>query len=440
MENKRLHTAIGVWTNLCRFVLAFTFIFSGFVKSVDPLGTQYKIQDYLEAFGWSSVIPNFIPLLVSILLGMLEFTLGIYFLFGIRRKLSTALTLLMMLFMTPLTLYLAIKNPVSDCGCFGDAVIISNWATFWKNILLLIGAVSVFKWGNRIIRLVSEKSQWLIAVYTLIFIIGVSFYCLYYLPIFDFRPYKIGTNIPEAMEIPEGAKNNVYESIFILEKDGIKKEFTLENYPDSTWTFIDSRTILKEKGYEAPIHDLSIMKIDNGEDITEQILQDKGYTFLLIAHRIEEADDSNIDLINEIYDYSIENDYGFYCLTSSLENDIEQWKDKTGAEYPFCLSDDITLKTIIRSNPGLLLLKDGTIYRKWSYNNLPDEYVLNDKLDNIEIGKLVSDSKIHTIINILLWFAIPLLLFIGLDIIIVKRIDKRQTFKEEKKNENKGTL
>lgn len=440
MENKRLHTAIGVWTNLCRFVLAFTFIFSGFVKSVDPLGTQYKIQDYLEAFGWSSVIPNFIPLLVSILLGMLEFTLGIYFLFGIRRKLSTALTLLMMLFMTPLTLYLAIKNPVSDCGCFGDAVIISNWATFWKNILLLIGAVSVFKWGNRIIRLVSEKSQWLIAVYTLIFIIGVSFYCLYYLPIFDFRPYKIGTNIPEAMEIPEGAKNNVYESIFILEKDGIKKEFTLENYPDSTWTFIDSRTILKEKGYEAPIHDLSIMKIDNGEDITEQILQDKGYTFLLIAHRIEEADDSNIDLINEIYDYSIENDYVFYCLTSSLENDIEQWKDKTGAEYPFCLSDDITLKTIIRSNPGLLLLKDGTIYRKWSYNNLPDEYVLNDKLDNIEIGKLVSDSKIHTIINILLWFAIPLLLFIGLDIIIVKRIDKRQTFKEEKKNENKGTL
>lgn len=440
MENKKLHTVIGVWTNLCRFVLAFTFIFSGFVKAVDPLGTQYKIQDYLEAFGLSSLIPDFVPLLVSILLAMLEFTLGVYFLFGIRRKLSTALILLTMLFMTPLTLYLAIKNPVSDCGCFGDAVIISNWGTFWKNVFLLTAAISVFKWGNRIVRFVSEKSQWLIAVYTLIFIIGISSYCLYYLPIFDFRPYKIGTNISQAMEIPEGAKSNVYESIFILEKDGMKKEFTLDNYPDSTWTFIDSRTILKEKGYEAPIHDFSIMRIEDNEDITEQVIQNKGYTFLLIAHRIEEADDSNIDLINEIYDYSIENGYDFYCLTSSLEDEIELWKDKTGAEYPFCFSDDITLKTIIRSNPGLLLLKNGTIYRKWSYNNLPDEYILKDKLDKLEIGELVPDSKIHTTINVLLWFAIPLLLFIGLDVIIVKRIDKRQALKEKKKNENKETI
>ena len=199
------------------------------------------------------------------------------------------------------------KNPVSDCGCFGDAWILTNWETFWKNVFLLIAAISVFKWGNRIVRFVSEKSQWLVAVYTLVFIVGVSAYCLYYLPIFDFRPYKIGTNIPQAMSIPEGAKQSVYESVFILEKDGVRKEFTLADYPDSTWTFVDSRTIVKEKGYEPAIHDFSIMNIADGEDITEQVLEDKGYTFLLIAHRMSEADDSNIDLINEIYDYSVEN-------------------------------------------------------------------------------------------------------------------------------------
>ena len=121
MENNRLHMIQGVWTNCCRFVLAIVFIFSGFVKGVDPLGTQYKIQDYLEAFGWTSFIPDFVPILASILLAMLEFTLGVYLLFGIRRKLSTVLILLVMLVMTPLTLYLALKNPVSDCGleeCF----------------------------------------------------------------------------------------------------------------------------------------------------------------------------------------------------------------------------------------------------------------------------------------------------------------------------------
>lgn len=430
----------GVWTNVCRFVLAIVFIFSGFAKGVDPLGTQSKIEDYLEAFGWSTFIPDFVPLLASILLAMLEFTLGVYFLFGIRRRISTALTLVLLLFMTPLTLYLAIANPVSDCGCFGDALVLTNWATFWKNVFLLIAAISVFLWGNRIVRLVSEKSQWLVALYTLVFIAGVSFYCLYYLPVFDFRPYKVGTNIPAGMILPEGVKPNVYETVFILEKDGAQKEFTLENYPDSTWTFVDSRTVLKEKGYEPPIHDFSIMRVEDGEDITDQVLSDKGYTFLLISHRIEEADDSNIDLINEIYDYSVENGYAFYCLTSSLEEGIEQWKDKTGAEYPFCLSDDITLKTIIRSNPGLLLLKDGTIYRKWSYNNLPDEYMLTDKLDKIELGQLEPDNLLHTFVNVILWFAIPLLIFIGLDIIIVRRRDRKQIKESNNDNENKETI
>ena len=140
MESKQLHSIIGIWTNACRFLLAAVFIFSGFVKAVDPLGTQYKIQDYLEVFGWAASVPAFLPFLASVLQAMVEFCLGVYLLFGIRRRMTTLFVVLIMGVMTPLTLWLALSNPISDCGCFGDAVTLTNWETFGKNVLLLIAA------------------------------------------------------------------------------------------------------------------------------------------------------------------------------------------------------------------------------------------------------------------------------------------------------------
>jgi len=423
---KQQNRILNVWVNLCRFVLGIIFVFSGFVKAVDPLGSSYKIKDYAEAFGLSSLVPGFLPLLLAIFLGTLEFSIGGFLFFGIRKKTSTTLALLMMLAMTPLTFYLAIKNPVSDCGCFGDALVLTNWQTFGKNVVLLVAAISCFKWKDRVVRLVSEKSQWLIALYTVFFGLILSVYCYRNLPILDFRPYRIGTSIPQGMVVPKGAKKSVYENSFTLEKNGIRKEFSLENYPDSTWRFIDSRTILKEKGYEPPIHDFSITEVETGEDITDQVLSNKGYTFLLIAHRIEEADDNDIDLINEIYDYCVENGYAFYCLTSSLDSQIGQWRDKTGAEYPFGFTDDVTLKTIIRSNPGLVLIKNGVILNKWHHSNLPDEYALSRKLDKIELGKQKPVNDAHTVILVVLWYLIPLLLVLGLDILVIKRLEKKK--------------
>lgn len=410
--------------NVCRFLLAVVFIFSGFVKAVDPLGSYYKIQDYLVAFGMGSWFPFYLPLLFAILLSALEFSVGVFLFLGIRRRFATTVALLLMIVMTPLTLYLALANPVSDCGCFGDAWVLTNWETFGKNIVLLIGAITAFKGGRLITRFITAKMAWMVSMYTFLFVTALSFYCLNNLPILDFRPYKIGNNIKDGMEIPEGAKPSVFESYFILEKDGKQQEFTLNNYPDSTWTFVETRTVLKEKGYEPPIHDFSIMSMETGDDLTDSLLADKGYTFLLIAHRIEEADDSNIDLINEIYDYSNEHGYGFYGLTSSSEEQVEQWRDKTGAEYPFCQMDDIALKTIIRSNPGLMLIKEGTILNKWSDNRLPDEYVLTDSLDKLDLGKQKQESDLRTIGFVLLWFIIPLILVIGVDILVVKRREK----------------
>lgn len=426
MKDKKLHIIQKIWANTCRFLLGGVLVFSGFVKAVDPLGSQYKIQDYLEAFQIASWFPSFFPLLIGVVLAAIEFSVGVFLFLGIRKTTAAWLSLLLMIFMTPLTLYLALANPVSDCGCFGDAWVLTNWQTFWKNVVLLVAAISVFKWKSLIIRFISLKMEWLISLYTFLFVFALSFYCLAKLPILDFRPYKIGQSIREGMVIPEGAKPTVFESIFVLEKNGEKKEFTLENYPDSTWKFIETRTIVKEKGYEPPIHDFSMMEMESGEDVTDSVLTDKGYSFLLVAHRIEEADDSNIDLINEIYDYSVEHGYRFYCLTSSPDDQIELWKDKTGAEYPFCLMDDITLKTMIRSNPGLMLMKDGTVLNKWSGGELPDEYALTDRLEKIDLGVQKPRSDFRTIGYVCLWFAVPLLLVLGLDILVVRRLEKKR--------------
>ena len=416
MEKDKQHIILGVCTTVCRFVLAGVFIFSGFVKSVDPLGTQYKILDYINAFGWANVFPDSLALLASVTLGILEFCLGVYLFFGIRRILAPRLIVAMMAVMTPFTFWLALDNPVSDCGCFGDAVVLSNWETFGKNVVLLLMSLVVLRWRKRIFPLVSVRFDWLIGLYGFVYIFGMVIYCYRELPVFDFRPYHIGADIRRGMEIPEGEKPTKVETLFIMQKEGVEKEFTADNYPDSTWTFVDTRLVVKEKGYEPPIQDFYLLRMDDGEDITEEVLSDKNYTFLLVAHQLDLADDSANDLINELYDYSLNNGYAFYCVTSSSEEDIWEWRENTGAEYPFCLMDNTTMRTMVRSNPGLVLLKEGVVLRKWSVNNLPDEYQLQAPLDELPFGQVDNGSLIYKIVWVLAWFVFPLLLICVLDV------------------------
>lgn len=425
MEIKKSHIALIWCVNICRTILAVVFLFSGFVKAVDPMGTQYKIEDYLQAFGMLSIQHSIIPLMLSVSLAIIEFIIGAFFLFGIRRITASLLSLALMIFYTPLTLYIAIKNPVSDCGCFGDVLILTNWETFLKNIVLLICAVVVWRYKRLIFRFVSGKFDWLVALYSCLFALAFCSYCLYYLPVLDFRPYKIGTNIPEAMSVPPGKHLSELQTVFLMKKGNVEKEFTVDNYPDSTWTYVDRHTIVVKKGYEPPISDFSMIDIDTGNDISQQILSDPNYTFLLISPRIEKADDSHIDVINALYEYCHANGYHFYALTSSPDDEIEDWRDKTGAEYPFCQVDNIILKTIIRSNPGLLLLKHGTILNKWSYNDLFDENDLNGKLDKIAIGQPSHYTNDKAMLNILLWFFVPLLFIIFLDILLGNKLENQ---------------
>ena len=404
-----------VVVNIARVVLAVVLILSGFVKAVDPLGTKYKIADYLEAFQLAQYVPDAIMLGVSVLLSALEFMLGILLLMAIRRRMVSMLTLLLFIVMTPLTLWLALANPVSDCGCFGDAIVLTNWQTFWKNVILLALAITIWLKPLLMVRFISQSNQWIVINYTAIFILVVSGWSLYDRPYFDFRPYHVGANIREGMTIPEGAEQPKFETTFILEKNGERREFTTDNYPDSTWTFIDSKTVQLSEGFVPPIHDFSMTRVSDGEDITDSLLSIKGYVFLLVSPQLRNADDSQLDLINQIYEYALDNGYPFYGLTSSGEQDIEVWRDKTGAEYPFCQADETTLKTVIRSNPGLLLLKDGTIIRKWSQNLLPDEYTLNAPLEKSEIGKMPEDSIPQKVLVILLWYVFPLAILVIAD-------------------------
>lgn len=364
------HTITAVLINTLRFVLAAVFIFSGFVKATDPLGTVYKLGDYAEAFGLGATVPpHGVLLLAAMLLCLFEFVLGICLLFTIWRRTTLALTLAFLCFMTPLTLYLAVANPVADCGCFGDAIVLTNWQTFWKNVILLAITIPVLINNECLVRLIHRNTQWVISGFA---IVSLSLFMranLRHLPLIDFRPYHIGANFEASMAVPEDAPQPRYDTYFTLSKDGQVQEFTLDDYPDSTWTFVSSRTVLREKGYEPPIHDFALIDSE-GDDITSDLFE-PGWRFLLVMNKLQYED--MLDVINDLYDYATINDCPFYALTSATGADMEQWRDDTGANYDFYTADDVTLKTIIRSNPGLLLVHDGTIVGKWSKHDIPRE-------------------------------------------------------------------
>ena len=394
--------------NVCRFVLAATFIFSGYVKAIDPLGTLYKLKDYAAAMSLNGLLPDWVLVGVAIALGALEFALGVFMLFAVRRHVVSRITLAFMTAMTVLTLWIFVADPVKDCGCFGDALKLTNGETLLKNIVLAACAALVAWRPVDMARFISRSNQWIVRYYTVAYIVITSIYCLYTLPIFDFRPYHVGTNIKQGMEIPEGAEQPEFESTFLLRKNGETREFTLDNYPDSTWEYVDTRTVQTKKGYEPPIHDFALTTCDTGEDITEQVLTKKGYTFLLVSPRLAVADDSNFGDIDQIYEYAEENGADFYCVTASANDEIERWRDLTGAEYQFCNADETTLKTMIRSNPGLMLLKDGTIIDKWSHNTLPQTDDLTAPLQQLTIGKAQNDSTTERLLIVLLTFFLPL--------------------------------
>lgn len=396
---------------IARTILGVVFVFSGVVKAIDPLGTVYKIEDYLKAFG--GIFTDLLPLAEVAAWGLivLELLLGVCMLLNIRTQWTSWISLLFYLVMTPLTLYIALTNPVSDCGCFGDAVVLTNWQTFSKNVVLITMAIILVALRKSVFPLWSTWMEALLSVLTIVATIGFMLWTSNHLPLMDFRPYKIGNHIPTLMEYPEDAEPDQYDITFVYAKDGVEQTFTLDNYPkgDSTWTFVRQESKLIKKGYEPPIHDLEIMNADY-EDITWDILDSEEPITLVVMYDLAKADKKQIakvesmaanyiisspdDFVEPIYEdyFDFSQDSllaespdsfmdevsdevvaplpNFYILTGSGTDEIINFS----LEYPtlsdcICTCDPVTLKTIVRANPGVIVLQNGIVMDKYNLKN-----------------------------------------------------------------------
>ena len=383
MTNHQLQIAKHIAGSTSRTLLALTFLFSGFVKAVDPLGTVYKIEDYLKAFG--GFFTDLMPLagVAAVALIAAEMLLGVCLLCNVRTQWTAWLSLAFYCVMTPLTLWIALTNPVSDCGCFGDALVLTNWQTFWKNIVLLLLVVVLLFTKRSIPQTFSVPVEVCVAGLGLLLAGAIMWYSYTHLPPMDFRPYKVGNNIPALMEIPEGAEHDQYAIKLIYAKDGVEQEFTLDNYPkgDSEWNFVDQKSVLIKKGYEAPIHDFEILTMEY-EDITFDILESEETVTLITMYDLLKTDRSQLSKVKRLYE-ELTRDISplasnlspIYILTGSGEDDIYAfgealgWDEET-IEQAFCTIDPVTLKTIVRANPGLFVVQNGTIIEKHNLRQL----------------------------------------------------------------------
>lgn len=364
---------MNIIKHTARILFGIVFIFSGFVKGIDPWGSAYKFTDYFNAFGMDWLLWAAFPL--GVLLAFAEFAIGVAFLFNWRMRLFSWLGLAFMAFFLPLTLWIAIKNPVTDCGCFGDALVISNWETFYKNLVII--AIAIISVANRewFAKQVKTKIPVVLSIITFVVYFGIVFHSYNHLPIFDFRPYKVGTNIPEAMSFPEGSPQDVYENIFYYKNKntGEVQEFAEDNYPwqdTINWVYDNMESNLIQKGYEPPIHDFTIETPD-GDNIVDFFTYDENYVFMLVAYDLSKSDTKSQDKINALANWATEQELSFICLTSTLQEQSIAFAEENNAPYEFFNTDEITLKTMIRANPGLLVIKNGTILDKWHYNDIP---------------------------------------------------------------------
>jgi uncharacterized membrane protein YphA (DoxX/SURF4 family) len=359
---------------ISRIIFGLVFIFSGFVKAVDPLGFAYKLDDYFVAFGTDWMMPLSLP--ISILVNAAEMLVGFAILLGIKMRISAWGGLLFMAFFTPLTLYIAIFNPVTDCGCFGDAIKISNWGTFYKNILFMALAVFIFLNRKKVKPLWSEKKDWYLLLAGGLAGIILAVYCLRNLPLIDFRPWKVGNNVVELMQgEPEEAE---FFLVFENNQTGELAEYPASNYPwddeewNQKWRFKDQRAKIIKPGKPAPIEGFMIND-QMSNDITEELLMDPDYYFVLVAYDLQKANKNSLKRrIMPLANDALQNGLYFFVLTSSPWSVVDQFRQDHDVDYSIYQADDKNLQTIIRSNPGLLLMKEGVVIAKWAHRNIPD--------------------------------------------------------------------
>lgn len=358
---------------ISRTIVGLTFIFSGFVKGVDPLGSTYKFQEYFEVWGMNWMHNLALPL--AIILCAVEFTLGVMLLFGVKPKLSTWLVLIMMTFFTGLTLYSAFNNPVSDCGCFGDAVKLTNWQTFYKNIVLMVFVLFLVFTLKKSKSAFGARGEYSTIVLGAGIIVFVSIYSLRHLPIIDFLPWKKGVKISEqVLPTPEVADVYlVYKNI----KTGEKVEYTANTLPwqdtvlMANLEFVEQKKKVIQPFKEAPIHDFIISDQD-GNIITDQVMGYQGTQFFLVAYDLNTTNKKAFKRINKFAETAEKDSIPFMALTGSIPEVVDAFRHELQTMYPFYTVDETALKSVVRASPGLVLLNKGVVIMKWHYNDFPE--------------------------------------------------------------------
>ncbi len=393
-----------ILVELARVLLSFTLLLSSFLKAIDPVGFGIKLEEYLEAIAHIHISSSFLLLTLSVFLISFEFLLGASLAMGIYRRLSARLTFAFMLLMTGLTAYNYFFEAVSDCGCFGEAIKLSNGSTLLKNLILLPLSYFVMRSARQIRPLYTIRERLLLLIASLLCLTFFMWGNIKKLPMLDFRPYKIGYNIKERIqEEQENLQNKLLEQTeYIYEKGGVKKAFKPSALPDSTWTFVSVKQSNKLVQFK-PKYNFCLLNKKN-EEIQEQILNSSTLQILLFAPSWQEASQDKVDEINYLYLLSKRTGADFYAVSSSNEENCKHWLYETGAEYPMLSMDKTTIRTIIRSSPGLVIIKNGVILDKLSYQELPKRKDLAKWLNHYnQKGEISQKSNDFRLIPLIIW-------------------------------------
>lgn len=362
---------------LLRLAVGGVFIFSGFVKALDPWGSIYKFGEYLQIFGLGDYA--WILLFAAISVATVEFLLGIFTILGLYRHFTPIAMAAMMVVMLPLTLYLAVTDKLVDCGCFGDAVTLSNWASFWKNVALTAAIVILIVYNRRLKNVYGYAVQWIAALFSIVYILVIAFAGYYYQPLIDFRPYPIGTDISKMQNSTESVDENDF--IFVYEKNGVRQDFTIDSLPDDSWEFVDRYESNTAKAPDSE-SDNYIGILNAHDEPVDSILQGSGEQILLLFPDLKTVGISYTYLINDIYDYAQSHGVDIIGLTAGTESDLAEWNDISMAAYQLYLTDDSQIKMIARGNPSVVYLKDGVVKWKRTLQSISMDSIAN--IDGLE--------------------------------------------------------
>lgn len=363
-----------ILANLFRVLTGLVFMFSGFVKGVDPWGFAYKLEDYFIAYNWEFLIP--LALIFSVLLCVIEFSLGAWLVFNVVTRKAAWLVLLMMLFFTGLTLYDAIYSPVSDCGCFGDAIKLTNWQTFYKNLVLLPMAIIVFIYRKKFKSWLSGKAQWLVALLIALLFAGFCYFNYRHLPVIDFTEWKVGNKLYP--ENPQPVKTYL---TYKNKTTGEQKEYLSPDFPydDSTWManweFAAQRVEDPNVYYGKNL----ILTDSTGNDYTADVVRNPDFQFIFNIYDLSSVSDEHAKFIKKFSSQAYDAEISAVIAVSAVPEEISSFIAKNGITVPVYTSDDVVLKTMVRSNAGLMLMKNGVILDKWNWRDIPEFETIQKK-------------------------------------------------------------